>query len=273
MAAASPDTAFEFAPGPPPIPVERGRERRRTATIVDLEYPGLWNQPVEAYLVLPRGGSGPWPAVLYQHWYAEEPNANRTQFVDEGVDLAADGIASLHVQGSFPWGKDPSGIEADRAGVIGHLVDLRRGLDVLAARPDVDGSRLVFVGHDFGGMYGALLTAVDGRLRGLAILAAVPSWSDWFVPFWRVLGDGTEADYRAAMADLDPASYLGRIAPRPVLFQFASDDRYVDEAARRALVKAAGEPKESKTYEADHGLDNEDAAADRVAWIRRILSA
>jgi len=38
---------------------------------------------------------------------------------------------------------------------------LRRGIDLLSARPGVDPSRLAYVGHSFGAQWGAILTAVD----------------------------------------------------------------------------------------------------------------
>jgi hypothetical protein len=265
------DEAFSYETGAAPEPVERGREARGGSTILDLEYGGLWGEPQRAFLVVPDAGAGPWPIVMYQHWLAEEPNANRQEFVDEGVELAGDGIASFHLQGRFPWLDSPSGIDADRAGVIGQLVELRRALDLVSARSDIDASRIVFVGHDFGGMYGALLAAVDPRVKGLVMLAAVPSWSDWFVPYWDVLGGLTQADYRRRMADLDPVAYLGRIAPRPILFQFAATDRYVSREAADAIVAAAGEPKSSKAYDADHELANPTASADRVAWLATLL--
>jgi predicted esterase len=253
-------------------PSERSRSPRGSSVVVDLQWTELDGEPTDGYLVLPAA-NGPCPGILYFHWLEpESPTANRSEFVDEAIGLADDGVASLHVQGRFPWRVRPSGAEADRERLIAQVRELRRALELLARRPDVDPSRITLVGHDFGAMYGAVLAARDPRLKGLAMLAAVPAFADWFVPYWRgVLGDLTEAQYRARLADLDPVAALPRVAPRPILLQFANDDPYVNADASAALTTAAGPAARRVDYDAGHALDIEAARIDRVAWLRGLL--
>lgn len=266
------DDAWLTQPRAPIQPVERSRDARPSAVVLDLEWTELDGEPTEAYLVLPTGHS-PHPAILYFHWLEpESPTANRSEFVDEAIGLADDGVASLHVQGRFPWRVRPSGAEADRRRIQDQVRELGRALDLLAGRPEVDPSRIALVGHDFGAMYGAVLAARDARIKGLAMLAAVPAFADWFVPYWRgVLGDLTEAQYRARLADLDPAAGLPRVAPRAILLQFATDDEYVSRDAASALNAAAGPGVRRIDYDTGHALDVPAARADRVAWLRALL--
>ncbi len=253
-------------------PRERSGSVRGSGSVIDLEWTELDGEPTDGYLVVPAG-SGPFPGILFFHWLEpESPTANRSEFLDEAVDLAGEGVASLHVQGRFPWRVRPSGAEADRARVMAQVRELRRALDHLAERPEVDPTRIALVGHDFGAMYGAVLAARDPRVSGLAMLAAVPAFADWFVPFWRgVLGDLTEEQYRARLADLDPIAALPRVHPRPILLQFATDDEYVGADSAAALAAAAGAAGQRHDYDAGHALDLPTARADRAAWLRSLF--
>jgi dienelactone hydrolase len=74
-------------------------------------------------------------------------------------------VTSLLPQGRFPWTIDPTGSAADIGEIEREVARLRAGLDLLAARPEVDPARLAVVGHDFGGMLAILAAAHDPRVR------------------------------------------------------------------------------------------------------------
>jgi dienelactone hydrolase len=59
----------------------------------------------------------------------------------------------------------------DTPGGIQIIVDLRRGLDLLVARPEVDSSRLAYGGHSLGATRTTLLTR--RRVKTAAWLSAV----------------------------------------------------------------------------------------------------
>ena len=63
----------------------------------------------EASLVEPMDG-GRGAGVLFLHWFdTEAPDGNRTQFLDEAIELARDeGFVSILPQGHFPWAGDPT---------------------------------------------------------------------------------------------------------------------------------------------------------------------
>ena len=226
----------------------------------------------EAFLVEPiEGGRG--GAILFLHWFdTEAPDSNRTQFVEEAVTLAREhGAVSLLPQGRFPWAGDPTDAEADAARIRGEVGSLRAGIDLLAARPDVDDTRIALVGHDFGAMHGTLLAADDARIAAVVLIAATPRWGDWFLPFWQI-GDDRH-DYLRSMASLDPISRVAAIAPRPVCFQFARNDFFIAAMTGLEFHRAAGEPKEMHAYDTDHGMRDQLAVADRLAFLRVILDA
>jgi predicted esterase len=147
---------------------------------------------------------------------------------------------------------------------------LRRALDLLASRPGVDGSHLIYVGHDFGAMYGALAAGVEARrLKAFVFMAGTQSFSDWFL-LWPKRDEATKAQVIARLAPLDPIRHLPRAVGVPMLFQFATKDRFVTKAAAEAIVASAKGPHEVTWYDAEHAL-NAEATRDRVAWLRRMI--
>jgi dienelactone hydrolase len=256
--------------------VTTGSEARGGAVIADVTYETLTRTRRAAYLVTPSNpASGRHPAVLFVHWYEPpNPTSSRKEFLPDAVELAGDGVISLLVD--TMW-SDPEWFtsrnpEDDLGHSVEQVKELRRAIDVLVSRPEVDPSRVFYVGHDFGAMYGALAAGVDApRLKGFVFMAGTRSFSDWFL-LWPKRDDGMKPDVIRRLAPLDPTRHLPKAGALPMLFQFATRDRFVTKEAAEALVASAAGPKEVRWYDAEHGL-NADATRDRLAWLRARLFA
>jgi predicted esterase len=264
------DPAQLGAPGPAPNVGVVNRTTAGGVTTEDVTFARDGVTSTQAYLVHPASaGKRPAPAVLWFHWLETgAPTSNRTEFLDEARGLAADGVVSLLVQGTFPWLDRPSSLDHDLGAVESDVRMLRAGLDLLVARSDVDPARIALVGHDFGAMYASVVFGSDARVAALVVMAPTARWGDWFLRYWAV--SGSHDAYSAAMAPLDPVTWLGRASGRPVLLQFAAHDPYVPAAVAAALSDAAGASGETRAYDAGHQLDAA-AAADRDAWLKAHL--
>jgi dienelactone hydrolase len=242
----------------------RGAETSARVTISDITFDGGEIGESESYLVAPaHGGSG--PAVLWFHWLeGGSPTSNRTEFLDEAREMAARGVTSLLVQGTLPWLERPRSVAHDLPLIEAQVGMLRRAVDLLLAQPGVDPARVAAVGHDFGGMYEALLFGADPRISALVLMTPTARWADWFAVYWQ-LEDPAE-DYAAALAPLDPVVWLSLADGRPILLQFASDDEYVPPPVAAEITAAAGPSADSRTYETGHEMSAE-ARADRDAWL------
>ena len=271
LSAQDPGVMFSYDRGKPLDLATTGTERHDGAVITDLTYRTLTGTRRAAYLVTPsRTSGGPRPAILFVHWYEPpNPTSSRKEFLPDAVDLAQDGVVSLLVDTMWSdpdWfrNRDP---ENDLGHSIEQVKDLRRALDLLVSRPGVDRTRVFYVGHDFGAMYGALMAGVDAaRLTGFVFMAGTKSFSDWFL-LWPKRDDAGRAGAASRLAPLDPTRHLANIGTLPVLFQFATRDRFVTKAAAEALVASVGGPKDVRWYDAEHAL-NADATRDRLAWLR-----
>jgi dienelactone hydrolase len=248
--------------GQPPIVVE------------DVTYGNAELGDVPAWLVRPEAApEGSCAGLVMWHWLdTEAPDGNRDEFLDEAQELAARGAVALLPQGRFPWSIAPSGSAADADEVRREVARLRAGVDLVAARPEVDGARLAVVGHDFGAMLGVLAAAEDSRIRALALIAPTPRWGDWFLPFWPIAED--RIAYLTAMRPLDPVEAIGRVAPRPVLLQLAERDFYIPVMAGFEMRRAAGGPDvlDLRTYDAEHDVRVEEARTDRAGFLERTLA-
>ena len=125
------------------------------------------------------------------------------------------------------------------------------------------------VGHDYGGMYAALLADRDARVSTLALQAVDSEWSNWFSTYWLQLEGDARADYRRRFAALEPLGSVARQARRlgdRMLFQWAGKDTFVTEQVRPAYESAHPLARSIEYDNADHMLDDR-AARDLTAFL------
>ena len=243
-------------------------EQRGDVTMRDITFSPGPGRETKAYLVVPKG-NGPFAGILWVHWLGEE-KSNRTQFLDEAVELAPKGTVSLLVDAMWSapewFGKRIP--EKDYENSIRQVIELRRALDLLVSQSNVDKTRIGFVGHDYGAMYGMLMAGVDQRVNTFVFIAATQSLNDW-----AFLGPQpkSKAAYLKQNADLELTDYLRQVTNASKFFQFGKSDFYVSQADAAILFKAATEPKQRKLYDAPHQMQSTEITKDRDDWLVKQL--
>jgi dienelactone hydrolase len=263
-----PNTLFQYDNKAPLNVQVAGTEKRGDVTVQDVTFVGL-KDPIKAYIVSPAG-SGPFAGILYVHWLGDPQTTNRTEFLDEAVSLAPRGAVSVLIDAMWaaPGWYKARVPENDFDMSVHQVIELRRTMDLLAAQPNVDPKRLAFVGHDFGAMYGTLMGAVDQRPVTYVLMAATPSFIDWFL--YSAQPKSLDA-YKQQMSALDPSTFIKQIKA-PVFFQFAQTDEYIPVEKALEFYSAANPPKQMATYETGHGMELKDVAADHIAWLAAKLN-
>lgn len=249
--------------------------------VLDVEFDGAKGaERVQAYLVRPAAAGsasarGSLAAILFVHWFGPpEPDSNRTQFLDEARALARRGTVSLLV--STFW-SDPARYErrtwqTDFDNSLRQVRSLRRALDILVAQPGVDPQRVALVGHDYGAMHGAVVAAVDARIRSFVFIAGAPRFPDWY-SFGSATGvpKGEErAAWQRQFAAIDPVNVIG-LSPARFFLQFGETDFYTPRRAFLSLYEAAPEPKRLATYESEHEMRHAIIRQDREHWLAEQL--
>jgi len=191
------------------------------------------------------------PLVIVQHGLAGSKTAPYLEFsarwVREGFAVAMIDLP-LHGERSSPKlsARLVEGIErvmqgeeldADTGALVEEFArqstsDLVRTLDALAALDAIDSARIGFVGFSLGAVVGSYFLAHDPRPLAAAF----------------ALAGG-----RRGPTALDPAEYISRISPRPVLVIAAESDERISADSSKALFDAAREPKEFSVSKGDHG--------------------
>jgi dienelactone hydrolase len=224
----------------------------------DLSYAVLDGQRVKAYLVKPVG-AGPFPGLLILHG----AGSDRDQFLNRARLLAKKGMVSLLVTANF----DPRGKTEDREKFIQFIVKLRRAVDLLAARPEVDPNRLGFIGFGNGADAGAVLAGVDMRLKAYVLMsgrARISTWTSLYAP------EESRERYRDLMASIDPINYIGQAAPAAIFFQNGRHEGSIPEQEARALQRAGSEPKQVQWYDSYEVLPGQ-AHDDAAEWLHQQL--
>lgn len=210
----------------------------------------------QAYLVLPAG-DGPFPAVVW----SPGSNGTRDDQLEDARDLAKQGVAGLTLT------RPRDGLtctKRDPALIVGGVVFVRRALDALSARPEIDRARLGYVGFSWGGDLGAILAGVDARPRAVVLDSATPYISRVNGSYCR--GGRAYAPVVTALRALDPVRFVTHAAPTRLLIQNGTLDHLRPRAEVLELHRAASRPKVTRWYIAGHPL-NERAVSDRTAFL------
>ena len=215
------------------------------------------------------------PGIVFQHGGGQ---SMRT-YIGDAILLTKAGAVCLILESPYRLTDEElkaggkGAVQRDHAANI--VISIRRAFDWLEARPDIDRSRLAYVGHSYGGNAGAILSAVDKRIRYFVLAVLVASLTRHIgenqSQFWK--------DYRASMTPqelgdvlalahaVDPDQFLPRSAPSPMLFQCARFD--MDDVKRDCEVaySIAASPKTLQWYDVDHSFANIEASLDRLVWL------
>jgi cephalosporin-C deacetylase-like acetyl esterase len=234
---------------------------------------------VSAWMIVPSQSSS-LPFVVFLHGGGQDRGA----FLGEAFLLADFGIASLLID--LPQARalpNFSCPEKDQATFFQTVIAVRRGVDYLALRPDIDMSRGAIVGFSFGAWVASVVAAVDGRLSRVILTSGAPRMSE----FWRgsphpdVVGIRDELPplimerYVEASKPCDAIEHLRNCANVRLFFQFGSCDEVIsEEYVREFLPYAVGE-NQLKVYESASHYQmffNSDALRDRLSWLQDQLA-
>lgn len=258
---------------------EIANERRGKVTVHDITYDSPKGGVVPAYLVVPKG-KGPFAAVIWGHWcWGNSPMRNRKQFLDEAIALAPAGVVSLLTDGpiarpGYVQSNEPLN-DQEITTLVQQVIDMRRGVDLLLARKDVDPKRLAYVGHSCNGVIGAYLSGVDKRFRAFVLMAAtmsdevtrkIPEYQKYRQEVGVEKFEAFEAKYYWA----DQGKYVSHAAPAVVFLQYGSQEPFLTPERARLYAVVVSEPKRFALYDAPHSL-NAAARRDRIVFLTEQL--
>jgi dienelactone hydrolase len=200
---------------------------------------------------------------------------NRREFLDEAVALARSGVVSLltdgpiarrgHVENREPLNDQ----QADD--LVQQIVDMRRGVDLLVSRKDVDPKRIAYVGHSYNATVGGFLSGIDKRFAAFVLMAGglsdeVDMKTKRYEEYRQKIGPARFDAFVAKYTWLDPGKFVSHASPAVVFMQYATQEKYLMPESARQYAAIVSEPKRFKLYDAPHAL-NAAARRDRLAFL------
>jgi dienelactone hydrolase len=231
------------------LDVEPGPGYRRERIVFDVEA----TMAVPAYRLVPDGRATRGPGVLAVHGHG--PGKRALCALDAGPETHAGGTYAhdLAQQGYVvlapdlrcfgeradwnppdKYGCDVNLVHAVMTGTMPltqNLWDLQRALDVLAAHPLVDDSRMGTVGFSYGGTLALFLAACDERVRAAVVSGFFSSWRSAHRVPWNMCGSQVLPGMLGALEHIDLGAL---VAPRALLVESGRDDPLFPVSVARA---------------------------------------
>jgi len=132
--------------------------------------------------------------------------------------------------------------------------DLRRSIDYLETREDIDSERLAYYGMSWGGNLGAIIPAVEERFKASVLVAA------------GLLGTG-----RPEVSDL---TYVTRVRTPTLILNGRYDVFFPPETSSQPLLDLLATPQQDKRlilYETDHIPPRTEYIKETLAWLDEYL--
>ena len=132
--------------------------------------------------------------------------------------------------------------------------DFKRCIDYLETRQDIDTGRLAFYGMSWGATLGAIIPAVDKRLKASVLL-----------------GGGISGEGRS---EVNQVNYVSRVKIPTLMLNGNYDMRLPLNTSAKPMFELLGTPakhKQIKVYETDHFIPRNDYIKETVAWLDQYL--
>jgi len=226
-------------------------------------------------LIYTPSGPGRHPAMLVGH--GAPGNCSGYATMTMGLAMARQGAVTICLDAPFarrnetPLTLTPQ----DSVDQVQFIIDLRRGVDYLAGRSDVDPSRIGYVGNSFGSAIGALFVGVEPRIKAAVLRVGDGGWVSHFSDPCTAESVGTAAvtgclTYLGPLAEASAVErdrWLRAVLPiegirfiggstAKLLLQNGEEDPLVPPAQARRLKGATPEGTVQEWYPGGHRLPN-----------------
>lgn len=239
-----------------------------------LTYDSAHDQTVTAILALPKHFAPPYPAVILVHGSGGHKDTSYITLAS--ANLCQRGYATLSIDTQYHGGRTRPGRSGEihmpdsyamRDAWVQSVIDVRRAVDYLQSRPDIDGSKIGYLGFSQGAMLGSVVVGVEERIGpfclavpGGGIVDIVRNIDKYPVlkAHWPLKQTPDLMQKVEDIANItDPIHYIGRIGNRPLLIIVAKYDEIIPPEASEALIKAAhaDEATQVKRWASGHVLN------------------
>jgi cephalosporin-C deacetylase-like acetyl esterase len=238
-------------------PVEDGTRQKIT---FDAAY---GDERMMAHLFLPSAGEPPYQTVVIfpgsgslQARSSDSLALNRVDF------LLRSGRAVLWpiYKGTYERGSElSSDLPRESTRYKDHMImwgkDLARSIDYLESRDDIDSERIAYYGLSWGGAMGAILPAIEPRIRANILYVA-------------------GLNFQRALPEADQINYIGRVRQPTLILNGELDFFFPAETSQKPFFELLGTPDQDKRrliYPGGHSVPRPEMMKESLAWLDRYL--
>jgi len=176
------------------------------------------------------------------------------------LELARLGAVVIAIDAPFARrdGEPVAFTRRDREEQVQLIVDIRRAVDLLRSRSDVDSDRIGYLGYSYGGAIGGLLAGVEQRIAAFVLMVGdgglVEHASGPDDPgLLSSLEPKRREEWLDAMNPIEPLTWIKK-ASAPLLFLSGRHDQLVPSRDAARYQRAAPEPRKIRWYDSGHFL-------------------
>ena len=224
------------------------------------------------HLFLPRSARPPWQAIVYapgsatQRRISSDLLTERIEFAENLAFVPKSGRVLVHpvYKGTYERAfGEGTPEELPKAGTREHLTwmvefvqDLRRSLDYLQTRSDIDARRIGYYGFSWGGRMASVVLAVEPRFRAAVVYSGGLRSRDPILP------------------EVDPFSYVTRVRVPTLMLNGRYDLAVPLQTEARPMFDLLGTPAADKKLflvDSDHWIPRADLVRESLAWFDKYL--
>jgi dienelactone hydrolase len=233
---------------------------RRQKITYDAAYGG---ERMMAYLFLPLAGKPPFQVVVVFPGSGAITTRSSESFDPGRVDfLSRSGRAVLFpiFKGTYERGGElksdyPAPTTFYKDYVVMWAKDLGRSIDYVASREDLDAGRIAYYGISWGGALGAILPAIEKRIRVNVLYVA-------------------GLCFQRALPEVDAIHYIGRVRQPTLILNGELDFYFPAETSQKPMFDLLGTPSEHKrrlVFPGGHSVPRTEMIRESLQWLDAYL--
>lgn len=224
-----------------------------TYKLYSVTYRSMHHKKVTGLLTIPKNAAQPVPVIILLHGAGDEKTVDYIEFGNDY--LHKNGYAVFRIDISKHGDRFENKYDLDFTGntkywsreiITQTVFDLRRAIDFIESRDELDRDKIGFLGISLGGITGTIFCGVEERIKVPVIVLAGGQLNLMFGK------KALSAETNDFLSIIEPKNYVEQIAPRPLLMLNAENDEIVPPMMSKLLFKKAKKPKEIIWYPAKH---------------------
>jgi dienelactone hydrolase len=254
---------FRYDPSPLNAAVAETKEEEfytREKVVFDAAYGG---ESMAAYLFLPKNTEPPYQTVAYfpgsgaiHNRSSEDLSPRRIDYVvKSGRALLWPVYKSTYERGDGLDSDYPDETNNWKEHIIMWGKDLKRSIDYLETREDIDADRLAFMGVSWGAAMGPIMMAIEPRFKAAVVVVA-------------------GLNFQKALPEVDELHYLHRVDIPVLMLNGKYDFFFPYETSQLPYFELMATPAEHKrlvVHDAGHSFPRTERARETVEWLDKYL--